>query len=95
MKNKCDADSVTKIIDNWAFACHKLYEMISQDAQKEFEIPPRIGFGVDGDDAVRDADFDAVRGTFEDNSFIKELQKRQADVSKTSHEWIEKNKTLK
>ncbi|MEN6383954.1 MAG: DUF4954 family protein [Phycisphaerales bacterium] len=95
MKNNCDTENVIKIIENWVFANHKLYELIIQDAQKEFDVQPRLGFGIDGDKAVRDADFDAVRGTLETNSFVKELKRRQENVSKTSKEWIEKLKNFK
>jgi NDP-sugar pyrophosphorylase family protein len=94
LKNKIDAEGVIKILNVWQQASHKLYEMIAQDAQKEFETPPRIGYGIDGDEKVRDADFDAVRGIFESNGFVKELKKRQANVSSTAQEWIEKIKVL-
>ncbi len=95
LKNKIDSEGVIKILNTWQQASHKLYEMIIQDAQKEFDVPPRIGFGIDGDEKVRDDDFDAVRGTFDSNSFVKELQKRQANVSTTANKWTEKLKSLK
>ncbi|HLX61264.1 MAG TPA: DUF4954 family protein [Planctomycetota bacterium] len=63
-----------KVISEWRDAVVKLDNMILTDAEKEFGVTTRIGFGIDGDDAVRDADFAAVRGTFESNKFVKELK---------------------
>ena len=47
--------------------------MILKDAEKEFDSITKIGFGVDGDDSVRDQDFENVRGTYEKNKFVSEL----------------------
>lgn len=44
------------------------------DAEKEFDESARMGFGIDGTEADRDADFEAVRGSFEKNSFVKKMQ---------------------
>ena len=49
-------------------------EMILGDAAKEFDNSSKIGFGVDGDEAVRDQDFDAVRGVLDENKFIKGIK---------------------
>ena len=50
------------------------------DAEKEFDALARMGFGVDGDEAAAAADFDAVRGTFDDNSFVKQMQEALKDT---------------
>jgi hypothetical protein len=69
-------DEVATVIQDWIGSVEKLDLMRCSDASKEFGLPCRIGFGVDGTDAERDSDFEAVRGTAEDNSFITELKKR-------------------
>ncbi len=46
------------------------------DAEKEFDEGAQLGFGADGDDDDRVADFESVRGTFEGNSFVKGLKKQ-------------------
>ena len=97
MKNQqqlSDTEKVLCIINNWAAACEKLSELIQADAKKEFGDTPRIGFGLDGDEEVRNADFDAVRGTFESNSFVREVRRQQEQMSKTAQEWINKIKSL-
>ena len=49
---------------------------ILADAEKEFDQLARFGYGVDGDDEARDRDFEAVRGHFDDNSFVRQMQDR-------------------
>ena len=60
------------------------------DARKEFGIMARIGFGVDGAETERDADFLAIRGSAQDNSFITELQQRLAQKKETAAELVDK-----
>jgi len=74
-------DELAKAVGDWKTASIKLNNMILADAQKEFEGPTRTGFGVDGDKEVCDLDFEAVRGTFEDNKFVKHLQRDSEDIS--------------
>ena len=74
-------EKVIKIINDWAKAYEKLTSLILDDASKEFSDEPRISFGIDGDEKIRDADFEAVRGTFEGNSFVREL-KQQIETTK-------------
>ncbi|MHC4740600.1 MAG: DUF4954 family protein [Planctomycetota bacterium] len=62
------------LIRRWKSAVAELDRMLCADAEKEFAPPAQIGFGVDGDEASRKADFQAVRGTFEQNSFVREIE---------------------
>jgi len=52
----------------------KFLRMVLSDAEKEFADVSRIGFGVGGDAGARDADFEAVRGSFEDNEFVRDMK---------------------
>jgi hypothetical protein len=58
------------IITSWKDSLSKQTESILQDAGKEYDDKRRIGYGIDGDEKIRDADFDEVRGLFENNKFI-------------------------
>ena len=89
-----DAEKVLKIIESWSAASKKLTALILADAEKEFADVPRIGFGVDGDEKTRDDDFDAVRGTYEGNSLVKQLKKQQEVTNQTAEEWKSKIKFL-
>lgn len=66
-------DDLLKIVDDWKVNTVKLNNMIEKDATREFSNTAKIGFGIDGDENVKEQDFEAVRGTYENNSFVKEL----------------------
>ena len=70
-------EDLSMVLEKWQKSSLKLLNMVEMDASKEFEGSVRIGFGIDGD---QDADFDAVRGTFEDNSFKKQLDDMRQQV---------------
>jgi hypothetical protein len=81
LKEKNDFDisldsskQLIKHISDWKNSLMKLNNMILKDAEKEFDISSKIGFGIDGDEKIRDMDFEAVRGTYDDNKFIKGLR---------------------
>ncbi len=93
-QNLSQAEKVIKIINDWAGTNEKLTSLILADAGKEFSEEPRISFGIDGDEKTRDADFDAVRGTFEGNSFVRELKQQNESTKKTAEEFIDKIKSL-
>ncbi len=50
---------------------------ILADAAEEFDDIARMGFGADGDDSAAAADFEAVRGTYDGNSFVRKMQEEQ------------------
>jgi hypothetical protein len=52
-----------------------LDRILAQDARKEFTAAAQIGYGIDGDEAAKDGDFAAVRGRYEKDSFVCEIQK--------------------
>jgi len=70
-------DQLKLVLDKWKIASTKLLNMVEMDAAKEFEGNVRIGFGVDGSPAE---DFAAVRGTFEDNGFKKQLDEMRDQI---------------
>ncbi len=51
----------------------KFLTLVKADAEKEFSESSRLGFGQDGDADDLDRDFDQVRGTYEDNSFVQDM----------------------
>ena len=52
----------------------KFLKLVLNDASKEFDNVVRTGFGQDGtaDDVA--ADFEAVRGNYEGNKFVREME---------------------
>jgi hypothetical protein len=70
---------IQHLLDAWKTASSKLVSMVLNDAEKEFDQTTRLGFGIDGN---RDEDFEAVRGTFEGNSFVKQLKAQQEIIER-------------
>lgn len=73
-------ESLVQLIDDWKSNAIKLNNMILKDAEKEFDGSSRLSFGIDGDQVVRDLDFEAVRGTYGNNKFVRELQQEIRDI---------------
>jgi hypothetical protein len=62
--------------------------MLYADAKKEFAATAQIGYGLDGDEQTKHSDFRAVRGTFEENSFVSEIEKHIATKIALAEELI-------
>jgi hypothetical protein len=71
-------NNLLTFLDSWKDSSLKLLNMVAQDSQKEFEGNTRIGFGIDGN---TDADFENVRGTFEENKFVKQINEEICTVN--------------
>ena len=70
--DKVTIDDLVVLIDAWKKAVVTLDKMLYNDAKKEFDLNSKTGFGVDGDELVKMKDFESVRGSFEENPFVKE-----------------------
>ena len=66
-------DELIEIVRKWRDSVVELDQMIYDDARKEFRIDVMTGFGIDGDQDIKQKDFDQVRGRFEENDFVKEI----------------------
>ena len=64
------SDQLLELVNRWESETIKLDKMILNDSGKEFDNSSKIGFGVDGDEEIRDMDFEAVRGVLDENKFI-------------------------
>jgi hypothetical protein len=64
-------DELAEAVAGWRDARLKLNNMVLSDAAKEFSEGSRTGYGIDGDETVRDLDFRAVRGALEESSFVR------------------------
>lgn len=77
-----EPEKVRELIEAWKDNALRLNNMILSDAKKEFDPSSRIGFGALGGQEVSEADFESVRGTYEDNSFVKGLREEQQAIEK-------------
>ena len=81
-------DSIIQIISDWRSSAVKLNSMILRDAEKEFDPGSKLGFGIDGNVEIRDRDFQAVRGEYGNNKFVKGLQKESKDIEEEADRLI-------
>ncbi len=80
-------EDLRTIINEWKENKQRFNKMIMADAQKEFDANSRIAYGIDGDQEVRDADFEAVRGRYEANSFVQELLSENEEIEAIAAKW--------
>ncbi|MBR4660266.1 MAG: DUF4954 family protein [Bacteroidales bacterium] len=72
-----DSAAVQAVLSRRDAAARVLADLAAEDAAREYDEIFRIGYGIDGDSAVRDADFLAVRGcTSEEHPLIAGLKKK-------------------
>lgn len=86
--NDITVQQLIQIIQDWIQNAIKLNNMILKDAEKEFDVFSRIGFGIDGDNTIRYKDFEAVRGSYEGNKFILELRRESEEIQRRGEELI-------
>jgi hypothetical protein len=84
-----DKETLLGMLGEWKVNAVRLNNMILSDAKKEFDAGSRIGFGIDGDEEIRQADFKAVRGEYEENGFVNGIRKDIGEIEKKAAEWIE------
>jgi hypothetical protein len=83
-------DDIAGLITKWKEAVATLNGLILKDAQKEFADVSMIGYGLDGDRQVKEADFRIVRGSYEGNSFVRGLENNTAEKAKIADDLIAK-----
>ncbi len=93
-KESLNSDHLEDIILRWKENSIRLNNMILSDAKKEFDANSKIGFGLGGDDAVKNADFEKVRGNYNENSFVKGLHEENGSIETRATDMIKKLEEL-
>jgi len=93
--DKITAVDIIELTTKWKSAVVELDHMLYADAKKEFAATARIGYGTDGDVEIRSADFEAVRGTFEENIFVSEIERHIASKTALADELIGRMEKLR
>jgi NDP-sugar pyrophosphorylase family protein len=88
------AADIVQMVERWRKAVVDLDHQLSEDARKEFSGAVQTGFGVDGDDQIKHADFAAVRGTFEADRFVAEIRKHIAAKTALADELLSRVQPL-
>lgn len=89
------ASDVIHIVEKWKESVIGLDEMIYRDAQKEFSLSFKTGFGADGNIQERALDFEYVRGAFDKNPFVMATLKHIEEKRALGNELIERIKNIK
>ena len=66
---------IVQYAEEWVNIRTKFIQAILLDASKEFDANTRTGFGQDGTTDDIDTDFQAVRGSFDDNPFVQQMRR--------------------
>jgi len=89
------ADDVITLTTKWKTAVVELDHRLYADARKEFAAIAQIGFGLDGEEEIKHLDFAAVRGTFEGNRFVSEIQEHIAGKTALADELISRMEKMR
>lgn len=87
-------DDIVSIIHRWEESVNSLEVLRRQDAKKDFADFTKIGYGIDGDDDIRNADYDAVRGLPEKNEQLFDFIDHYHSISKNGYEAIARIKEM-
>ena len=93
--DRITADDIIELAGKWKEAVVQLDRMLYADAKKEFAATAQIGYGLDGQGQTGRSDFEAVRGTFEENSFVSEIEKHVTEKTRLADKLIGRMMCLK
>ena len=85
---------IISLVEQWKESVIALDNMLYEDAKKEFNLTTKTGFGADGDETQKQKDFDNVRGQFEQNPFVVEVQKHIIAKEALGNELIDRIKNI-
>ncbi|MCQ2349289.1 MAG: DUF4954 family protein [Paludibacteraceae bacterium] len=69
-----DLNAIVAILSDYPQRCHNHLAAVEHDVCKEFASNMQVGYGIDGDEKRRTADFAAVHGNSNDEPFLKDYQ---------------------
>ncbi len=81
---------VIEVTKRWMKAVLEIDHLLYNDAKKEFSLIKQTGFGIDGDRAVQQLDFDKVRGEFETHAEVNSIREHMAKKEALGNEVIAK-----
>ena len=88
-------EDVLDLTTRWKEAVLKLDHRLYADAEKEYAATARTGFGLDGDEETQRLDFEAVRGSFEDDDFVAEIEKHIAAKTELANDLVRRIERLR
>ncbi len=93
--DKIMLDDIIEITTKWKQAVVELDHRLYADVKKEFAATAQIGYGLDGDEETKHTDFEQVRGRFEENRFVCEIEKHITNKTTLADELISRMEKLR
>lgn len=69
-----DLDAIVALLSDYPQRCHNHLAAVEHDVCKEFASNMQVGYGIDGDEKRRTADFAAVHGNSSNEPFLNDYQ---------------------
>ncbi len=82
------ADDVIALVRRGRDAAVELDRRICEDARKESAPQAQVGYGLDGDEEIRRADFEAVRSSTPQHDFVAQIEAHSAATNRSADELI-------
>ncbi len=89
------AADIVELTTRWKKAVVDLDRRLHEDARKEFAATAQTGYGLDGDNETKQSDFAAVRGAFEADGFVAEIEKHIAAKTELGNELLRRIERLR
>lgn len=88
--NDIEMRDLISIVELWKKSVLTFDDLILRDAKKEFNSVAKTGFGIDGNEDQKLFDFETVRGSIENNSFLLDVLKHIQINTELANELINK-----
>ena len=88
-------EDIIELTTRWKKAVLELDHMLRADARKEFTATAQTGYGLDDNVNAKQTDFEQVRGRFEENSFVQEIEKHMVRKTALADELIGRMERLR
>lgn len=85
---------VIAVTQKWISAVLDIDQLLYNDARKEFSLIKQTGFGVDGDRATQQLDFEKVRGEFETHAEVNSIRDHMVKKEALGKEVIAKMENI-
>jgi hypothetical protein len=89
-----EISDICNIVNKWKESVTDLDKMLYEDARKEFTLISQTGFGIDGDKKTRSLDFEQVRGKFEKNPQVRNIEEHIKNKTALGEKIIRRLKRL-
>ena len=72
--NDINKETIKKLLEDHKLLLEEAYNIFYKDVEKEYDVSKMVSSGID-DKSIMEKDFEAVRGTVNDNTFVIKYKK--------------------